>query len=252
MPINGRADNYPYKNKDDDRRPNPYDLDSDGDGIVDVLEAGFMDANYNGMIDGPISTDGWNTALHALSMLNLRNTDGRSYNDFLDIDSDDDGIPDNIEGQSTNGYVSPTGVDTDNDGIDNAYDLAPLNNSFGGSGIFIYDHDADGLPDYRDLDTDSDGIADIVEGNDFNRNGVMDDAVSLTFLDMDDDGLDNRFDSLISILNIKGTSYNLGTGGSILGDLFPGTRAPVQKTFAYQTDRDWRYTGYVLNISSLN
>ncbi len=38
----GRPDNYPYKNLDRDARPNLYDLDSDGDGIADVREAGFL------------------------------------------------------------------------------------------------------------------------------------------------------------------------------------------------------------------
>jgi hypothetical protein len=244
----GRADSYPYKNMDGDKRANPYDLDSDGDGIVDVIEAGFTDANFDGFIDGPRSADGWNTAKHGVP-LNLLNTDGHGNPDYLDIDSDDDGIPDNIEGQSTNGYKFPTGLDTDNDGIDDAYDLAPYANSFGGSGIFVYDFDMDGIPDYRDLDTDSDGIPDIVEGNDFNRNGVSDDIVTLLNSDIDGDGLDDRFDSLNT--GPKGTSYNMGAGGTTFGDPAPGTRSPVQKTLAIQPDRDWRYAGYLLNVQLL-
>lgn len=47
MPIISRI-----KNKDQDFRPNAYDLDSDGDGIDDVIEAGFTDANFNGIVDG--------------------------------------------------------------------------------------------------------------------------------------------------------------------------------------------------------
>ena len=33
----GKADSWPYINMDGDSKPNPYDLDSDGDGISDVL-----------------------------------------------------------------------------------------------------------------------------------------------------------------------------------------------------------------------
>jgi uncharacterized repeat protein (TIGR01451 family) len=248
--ANGRAINFPYKNLDRDFRPNAYDLDSDGDGIVDVLEAGLPDANFNGIADGVIGTNGWSTTVSAMPVINLRNTDGVGNPDYLDIDSDDDGIPDNIEGMSTAGYQLPTTTDVDGDGLMLPYDNMPA--TFGGAGIFIYDHDADGTPDYRDLDTDGDGQADIIEGNDFNLNGLFDDVVSLTGLDTDGDGLDNRFDSLNAVTNIKGTSYRMGNGGSLVGDPAPGTRATVQKVVPGQIDRDWRYVGFVLPINILN
>jgi len=180
-----------------------------------------------------------------LVTLNLRNTDGSGNPDYLDIDSDNDGIPDNVEGMSTAGYILPGTVDTDGDGLVNTYDNIV---GFGGSGIFVYDHDGDGIPDYRDLDTDGDGVPDIVEGNDFNLNGWADDLVTLTGLDTDGDGLDNRFDSLNSVTNLKGTSYRMGTGGSLIGDPAPGTRSPVQKKTPGQIDRDWRFVGVVLPV----
>ncbi|MEP7164494.1 MAG: T9SS type A sorting domain-containing protein [Ferruginibacter sp.] len=248
-PVNGRADTYPYKNMDNDLRANPYDLDSDGDGILDVWEAGFVDSNFNGFIDGAIGADGWSTAVNALATLILPNTDTRGNPDYLDIDADDDGIPDNVEGQTTASYKFPLGTDTDNDGIDGNYDAVV---GFGGSGIFLSDKDGDGAPDYRDLDTDADGRPDIIEGNDFNLNAMSDDNVSLTLLDTDGDGLDNRFDSLNSTINIKGTSYRMGTAGSFVGDPAPGSRTPVQRTLAAQPDRDWRYVGYVLNVQMLD
>ena len=248
-PVDGRADNYPNKNLDRDFRPNAYDLDSDGDGIVDVIEAGFPDANFDGIVDGPIGTNGWSTIISARPALNLRNTDGTGNPDYLDIDSDDDGIPDNIEGQSTAGYKTPGTVDSDGDGLVDTYDNII---GYGGSGIFVWDQDGDGIPDYRDLDTDNDGAPDIVEGNDFNLNGIADDNVTLTGLDTDGDGLDNRFDSLNSTTNLKGTSYKMGNGGSVIGDPAPGTRSPVQKKTPGQIDRDWRYVGVVLPVQFLN
>ncbi|HRI23803.1 MAG TPA: T9SS type A sorting domain-containing protein [Ferruginibacter sp.] len=247
-PVDGRADSYPNKNLDQDFRPNAYDLDSDGDGIVDVIEAGLPDANFNGLVDGTIGTNGWSTSASGLGLLGLRNTDGVGNPDYLDIDSDDDGIPDNIEGQSTAGYKMPVVADADGDGLINTYDNLA---SFGGSGIMVYDHDGDGIPDYRDLNSDGDSQPDIVEGNDFNLNGKADDLVTLTGLDTDGDGLDNRFDSLNSVINIKGTSYRMGTGGTFTGDATPGSRTTVQKKYAANTDRDWRFVGVVLAGESL-
>lgn len=248
-PVDGRADNYPNKNRDQDFRPNAYDLDSDGDGIVDVIEAGFPDVDFNGIVDGARGTNGWATVISGQSSLGLRFTDADPYPDYLDIDSDDDGIPDNIEGQSTAGYRLPVVGDTDGDGIANTYDNFV---GFGGSGIYVYDHDGDNIPDYRDLDTDADGQPDIIEGNDFNLNGIADDNVTPTGLDTDGDGLDNRFDSLNSVTNINGTSYRMGNGGSFTGDASPGSRTTVQRKFAWQSDRDWRFSGIVLPVQILS
>ncbi len=248
----GRADSYPNKNMDNDLRANAYDLDSDGDGITDVIEAGFSDAlDYNGFIDGPISADGWNTALHSLSSLNLLNSDGIGRPNYLDIDTDGDGIPDNIEGQTTLGYRFPAYLDSDNDGLDNSYDLAPFAGTYGGAGILLSDRDMDGIPDYIDLDTDSDGALDITEGHDYNGNGAADENVTPTGLDADGDGLDDRFDLINSTTNLKGTSILMGNGGSLIGDPVPGTRATVQKFTPMQPERDWRYVSFVLPVQYL-
>ena len=247
----GKADSYPNKNKDQDFRPNAYDIDSDGDGIVDVIEAGFPDVDLNGIIDGAIGSNGWATVISSKVSLGLRFTDTDPYPDYLDIDSDNDGIPDNIEGQTTAGYKLPGLTDTDGDGLVDTYESVASKTVFGGSGIFVYDFDGDGIPDYRDLDTDGDGSPDIKEGNDFNLNGLADDLVTLTGLDTDGDGLDNRFDSLNSVTNLKGTSYMMGNGGSLIGDATPGSRCTVQKKTPAQIDRDWRYVGVVLPVQFL-
>jgi len=246
----GKADSYPNKNKDRDLRPNAYDLDSDGDGIADVIEAGFPDADFNGIVDGARGANGWAIVISSKPTLGLRFTDADSFPDYLDIDSDADGIPDNIEGQTTAGYLLPTLTDTDGDGIVNVYDNNP--SAFGGSGILVYDHDGDGVPDYRDLDTDGDGQPDIAEGNDFNLNNIADDDITPTGLDTDGDGLDNKFDSLNSVTNIEGTSYMMGNGGSLTGDPTPGSRCTVQKKTIGQPNRDWRYVGVVLPVQFLS
>ncbi len=243
----GRADSYPYHNMDRDGVPNPYDLDSDGDGIVDVIEAGFIDANYDGRIDGPIGPNGWSTIVSSMPTLTLRNSDSDPYPDYLDIDSDNDGIPDLIEGPATAQFRFPLGVDSDGDGIDDAFDT--WKNVWGGFGNYPIDTDGDGTPDYLDLDSDGDGVPDIKEGHDYNFDGAFNENTVLMGTDADGDGLDDRFD--LDNTSAKGTSSNLGNGGTTAGDVSPGTRAVVQKTIPTAYDRDWRYRHYALPVNLL-
>ncbi len=247
----GRTDTWPNKNIDADSKPNPYDLDSDGDGITDVKEAQFTDADWNGRVDGAINTDGRNTGLAGLPSLTIPNTDGIGRTNPYDIDSDEDGIPDNVEGMTTNGYLLPAAADTDLDGIDNSYDNF---SGFGGDGIHPTDKDADTQPDYLDSDTDGDGLIDRIEGNDLNFNGYPDDNVTLTGIDTDGDGLDNRFDNNNS--SAEATSAYMGNGGSTSGDPTPGSITTVQRTaiaagLGCSTERDWRCVFYVLSCDIL-
>jgi uncharacterized repeat protein (TIGR01451 family) len=243
----GRCDNFPNKNMEVDTKPNPYDLDSDGDGIVDVLEAQFADANQDGRIDGGFNSDGWSNTVSALGSLLLPNRDATGRANAYDIDSDDDGIPDNVEGMSTLSYLLPSNADSDADGIDNTYDDFV---GFGGKGISINNQDGDTYPDYIDFDTDGDGLDDRFEGNDFNFNKMPDDNVALTGLDADGDGLDDRFDNDNS--STKGTSAYMGNGGTTSGDVSPGSITVVQKSIVTLPDRDWRVIEYVLNCDFLN
>lgn len=243
----GRCDSWPYKNMDKDSKPNPYDLDSDGDGIVDVREAGFTDSNNDGKIDGSLNAKGWSVTVSAMGTLTLTNSELTGPPNVYDIDSDDDGIPDNVEGQATNAYLLPSGIDTDGDGIDNSYDNIV---GFGGKGIDPFNMDGDAYPDYIDSDTDGDGMPDIKEGNDFNLNRRPDDVVSLLDVDTDGDGLDDRFDSDNN--SAKGTSAYMGNGGTFTGDASPGSRTMVQRSDPAFYDRDWRMVEYVLAVDVVN
>ncbi|MBB5269987.1 LamG-like jellyroll fold domain-containing protein [Algibacter amylolyticus] len=102
-----------------------------------------------------------------------------------DIDSDNDGIPDNVEAQPTVGYTPPTGTIDNTTGIDTAY----------GTGLAsVEDTDGDGTPDYLDLDTDGDGTPDIEENGDVN---------TLSGNDNDSDGLDNNFDAVTAVWDVN-------------------------------------------------
>ena len=93
---------------DGDGIPNRLDLDSDNDGINDVIEAGGTDVDGNGNADGIVSTSG----IPASAGLGLTppNTDVQGGADPYDLDSDNDGLFDLIEG----GLASS--LDADNDG----------------------------------------------------------------------------------------------------------------------------------------
>ncbi|WP_413699229.1 Ig-like domain-containing protein [Psychromonas sp. KJ10-10] len=80
-----------------------------------------------------------------------KDSDGDGIIDSLDTDSDNDGISDNIEAQTNANYITPTGVDSDHDGLDDAYET---------SGLIPIDSDSDGIDDYLDTDSDNDGTVD--------------------------------------------------------------------------------------------
>lgn len=132
----------------------------------------------------------------------------------LDIDADDDGIPDTIE----SGGNDPDG-DEDGDGTPNYLDTSDAGDSGDGSttnyidsdsnGIpDVYDTDGDGISNHLDLDSDNDGIPDIIEagGVDTDGNGIVDNVESDGTLtnDTNGDGLDDLYDANnggIAILN---------------------------------------------------
>ncbi len=93
--------------------------------------------------------------------------DGDGIINSLDTDSDNDGVLDNVEAQAIGSYVAPSGIDANNDGLDDAYGtagLAPVDADSNGVAEFIDpDSDGDGIRDADDLDDDNDGILDTVE-----------------------------------------------------------------------------------------
>lgn len=242
----GKADTYTKADFDGDGKPNPYDLDSDGDGILDTRESRLAgDTNNDGVIKTgdtgftDTNKDGWADAIDALASLNLLNTDGTGKADYLDIDADDDGITDNVEGQATASYQAPGYVDADGDGIDDVYENGSTVGTFGGNGITPEDTDTDALPDYRDLDSDNDSDADKIEGNDLNLNKKADDVPgTIPTTDTDGDGLLDFWESNINsgpVVTIAGFG---GTG-------FSG-KSTAQKTLSSATERDWRNSAFSL------
>ncbi len=179
----GFPDAYDF---DGDGIANHLDLDSDNDGILDTIE--FQTTSGYQAPTGTVGSNGYydiyeTSADSGVAKNNPLNTDGTFGADYLDIDADNDGIPDNVEAQTTLGYIAPSG-DVGDNGVDANYENI---DSYTPAGISIADTDTDGILDFRDNDSDNDGTSDISENGDANN--------SLSNSDTDGDGLDNNFDA---------------------------------------------------------
>jgi hypothetical protein len=159
-----------------------YGADSDNDGIPN-----FYDTGFSGFTD--TNSDGVNDNAD-------KDLDG--IPNQYDLDSDNDGIPDTVEsyGVDTNGDgVIDNYVDTDNDGFSQNVDANNTGVTGSATGLGAQDFDGDGIANYLDLDSDNDGIPDIIEvsGTDANNNGMLD-----TFTDANSDGISDN--------NVNGTA----------------------------------------------
>jgi len=197
------------------------DLDSDNDGILDIVEAGGADTNGDGVIDSfsDTNSDGYNDS-YASSALPLYNNDSSTEPVFLpnyrDIDSDGDAIDDSREGYSPADYKTPS-IIKDSDG-DGILDI--YDKSSGGESITPYDYDGDGVPDYQDQDSDNDSASDRIEGDDDDGDGVADKSPS--GVDANSNGLDDAFDKSCtgtSDVSVNATTKNeeeVSSGNSYL------------------------------------
>ena len=230
----GAPNSYITGDMDGDMILNFLDIDADDDGIVDLLEVGGVDADGNGLVDGYTDTDGdgWSENVDASGTVLILtgidgngdgnpddypqdNLDAHGFPNFLDIDADNDGIVDNTEAQLTAAYVAPSGVDSDGDGLDDAYETVGQVGVFGGQGAIPVNTDGTDNPDYLDLDTDNDGISDFIEGHDTNGDGLVNgsDAPNAGTgiggaLDADNDGLLDGFDNNTASTDATNTNLN--------------------------------------------
>ena len=184
---NGIVDSFDF---DSDGIPNHLDLDSDNDGIYDIYEVNnyINDNNADGRTDEPTSINGLDDSLETDDTFDAEVTylipmsDADVNPDYLDIDSDADGIVDLIEAQSTEDFIVPSNTYLDN-GLDTAYP----------DGIVPIDTDEDGIPDFLDINADNDFEDDFVEGWDVDNDEVTEtDSLGI---DVDNDGLDDGYDN---------------------------------------------------------
>ena len=256
--IYDTGSNFGNRDTDGDGILNFLDLDSDNDGIVDILEAGATDTDANGLVDGftDVNLDGYHDSYDGAGSILITgtdgdadgipdsypngNSDGTGFPDFIDIDSDDDGITDNTEAQATSDFIAYVATDSDGDGIIDIFDNS---GAFGGNGLIAVDTDFDCIPDYLDTDSDDDTEDDSIEGHDTNGDGIVTGSDSpnagtglFTGIDTDNDGLDDGFDNTPS--GISATNSNL-----------QATSHPI---FDALYDRDWRASNSPIDFDGIN
>ena len=215
---------------DADGVPDYVDPDSDGDGVPDAFGVPNgppltgSDADGDG-IDDAIDVD--NTGGNDLDgdgvddALGPADSDGDGMPDYLETDSDGDGIPDSVE-------TGVTGVDSDLDGIDDAFDVDQTGGvDADGDGVDdagAPDFDSDGAPNFRDLDSDNDGVLDVTEAGlpDGNGDGFVDDgSVTATPPDADGQGgpdyldLDSDNDGINDIVGTPAEPFDTDGDGQI-------------------------------------
>ena len=173
--------------------------DSDGDNIPDYMDTDSDNDGIDDSVEGASDTDGDGIPDRIES--NVLDSDGDGDADFDDTNADDDANGDDGTGGEQDGVESGTWNDTDDDGIPDHLDgddAGPGAGDTDGDGIdddvecttgyICPDSDGDGIPDYADDDSDNDGIDDATEGTtDTDLDGIPDRLESNT-LDSDNDG----------------------------------------------------------------
>ena len=187
---------------DDDTVQDYRDLDSDNDGIFDLVEAHSnptlvlqIDADNNGIVDqgNQIGVNGMADVLETSRdsgdiNYTIANTDSDPGADFRDLDSDNDGLTDTFETDQFAASSETTNATAlVRRSILNVNESGLLNQA----GVFPRDTDLDTVADYRDRDSDNDGVSDLVEsfGLDENNDGIVD-----SFLDENGNGLDDTIE----------------------------------------------------------
>ncbi len=126
-------------------------------------------------------------------------TDGDGVVNIIDLDDDNDGIPD-IEEAGYKAYSNNSSTfdktntahwrDTNANGINDIIDT-----QIAGGTYLIPDADGDTIPNYIDLDSDNDSIFDVDEGGLFNGDGDINGDGKGDGADTDRDGLLNLYDN---------------------------------------------------------
>ena len=193
---------------DGDGQGNACDQDDDNDGVLDAEDCAPLDpAAYPGM---PEACNGLDDDCDDLVDEGFLDTDQDGDADCVDLDDDDDGIPDTLDNcpglpnedqldTDFDNKGNPCDPDDDGDGYADDNDCDAVNaDVFPGAPELCdcVDNNCDGVADEGFKDTDGDGIADCCED------------------DTDGDGVPNGIDNCIYTENAD----QLNTDGDVQGD----------------------------------
>lgn len=221
---------------DSDGIADVLDLDNDNDGIPNIIEARMipnpdpdLDATTQGTSWIDSNNNGWSDIFESLTPNDF---DGDGARNYLDLDSDNDGVFDTLENDNL-GDIDITGDglgdgndiktfanndEFDGDGILGIMDTNDTDNNASDHGNSVYslpiNSDSDGMPNYLDVYNNTLASYDISNTLhaflDANNNGIIDGNI-----DADKDGILDSFDTNIAS---QGSPRNLNDKYSLFFD----------------------------------
>lgn len=165
-----------YRDSDADGVADHRDLDSDNDGLGDLIESGGVDADHDNLSDGAVSETG--LSINAVAGLSAESISSVYIANDVTVDGDDedgDGLLSSVDGKPKEFGGSLSNSDLDDDGLNDLDEVR----------IYLTnpnqaDSDDDGLDDGAEVnryhtnplqsDSDLDGLTD---GDEVNQHGTM-------------------------------------------------------------------------------
>jgi gliding motility-associated-like protein len=162
------------RDSDNDGSEDAFDLDNDNDGIPDLLEA---TGSIISLTNADANFDGLDDIFNNTAVLPF-DTDGDGIPDFLDLDSDNDGIFDlfeaghNLPDSDLNGIIDNAETQSGSNVLADALETAP--DSFV-LNYTVANTDGDNLLNATELDSDDDGCFDVIEAGftDSDTDGIL-------------------------------------------------------------------------------
>ncbi len=189
------------------------------------------------MCDDAGSDEGtFNEATLSIKDVPNKDNDGDGIFNQFDLDSDNDGIPDNIEAQATASYISPSGsgasmTDGNSNGLDDNYESAQS-----GTDLTHPDTDVDGKDDYVDSDADNDRVSDCKEGN------LVAIASTLCPLNIADNGSNGLNTNLGGVNDYTDVNGNIDDPTTDLYDFDPNTAEASYREPSICGNLIWKFT----------
>lgn len=180
---------------DGDGEPDRNDIDSDQDGIADRIENGFelIDSDEDGIIDifdADVGNDAQVDAGKVDSNFDGVNDDFAKLADLLEVlaeDADSDGIPDAYDADTSPAPLASADSvlisaaantqDANSNGVDDRLEAEYSHFQH----FSTLNEDGDNRANHLDLDSDNDGISDVLEAGlvDLNNDGLLDEGESV-------------------------------------------------------------------------